>query len=101
MLWHFVLTSTTTLNNGLLRADFTSAGLTSPDVVYFKSTHGGVTMWDIITPSADSVVNFSTDAVGDNLNLSHVCYLTSNPQIGTVAAGGAGHAGDTFPDTAP
>jgi hypothetical protein len=76
VLWHFVLTNTTTLNTGVLRADFQTAGLTSPDVAYSKIPSGNP-QWNIITPTADTLLNASTDSVGDQLNLSHVCYVAN------------------------
>jgi hypothetical protein len=72
VLWHFVLVQTTALNTGALRAEFDSAGVTSPDVGYLKFV-GGVVHWDVITPSSDTLLNASTDADGAILNLSHVC----------------------------
>ena len=73
VLWHFVLTQTTAQNSGLLRASFTSAGVTSPDVHFYKAV-GGVLQWDVVTPSADTLEGASTDALGSLLNLSHVCF---------------------------
>jgi hypothetical protein len=99
VLWHFVLTQTTALNNKLLRADFETAGLTDPDVVA-SAVNGGNPQWNIITPTADTLLNASTDSVGSQLNLSHVCYAAkASPDISTEASG-AGSTGDKLYDTA-
>jgi Bacterial Ig-like domain (group 3) len=99
VLWHFVLTQTTDLNTGVLRADFQSAGLTVPDVDY-SALNGGNPQWNVITPTADTLLNASTDAVGDQLNLSHVCYVAkASPSIVTDP-GVSGKTGDTLNDTA-
>lgn len=99
VLWHFVLTQTTTLNTGVLRADFQTAGLTDPDVAY-SALNGGNPQWNIITPTADTLLNASTDSVGSQLNLSHVCYVEkASPSIVTDP-GDSGETGDTLNDTA-
>jgi hypothetical protein len=83
VLWHFVLVQTTALNSGELRASFTNAGVTTPDVVYSKYV-GGVVHWNVITPGSDTLLAASTTASGAILNLSHVC-----------GDGGGGSGGET------
>ena len=72
VLWHFVLTQSSD-NAGVLRADFATAGLTVPDVQ--ENPVPGVLDWTVITPTADTLLNASTNRDGGLLNLSHVCYV--------------------------
>jgi hypothetical protein len=83
VLWHFVLTQTTTLNGGLLRTEFDSAGVTDPDVAKTKFV-GGVVHWNVVTPTSDTLLNASTDAVGGQLNLSHVCRADTLAAISAI-----------------
>ena len=99
VLWHFVLTNTTALNTAVLRADFQQAGLTSPDVPA-SAVNGGNPQWNIITPTFDTLLNASTDSVGDNLNLSHVCYVARGTPSIVTQASGTGKVGDILSDTA-
>jgi hypothetical protein len=97
VLWHFVLTSTEAENTGSLRAEFDSAGVTDPDVHRYKSS-GGVLHWAVVTDTSDILLAASTDAVNNNLNLSHVCRgesqaasseITTTVHLGADDTGGA------------
>jgi hypothetical protein len=71
VLWHFVLTQTTTGDlNSQLTACFQTAGCQTVSASKFV---GGVIHWNVITPGNDVLVSACTDAIGKLLNLSHVC----------------------------
>lgn len=69
---HFILEGTTSVGSGLLDATFSTDSFT--DLAYSKQA-GPVLMWyAVITGDGDTtIVSASTDATGNNLNLSHVC----------------------------
>ena len=65
--WHFVLTQTAA-TSGTLTATFTSGVFVVPST---KKT-GGTLHFDV--PAGDNtLLNATTDAVGRNLNVSHIC----------------------------
>jgi Bacterial Ig-like domain (group 3) len=108
VLWHFILTSPAQ-TSGLLRADFDTAGLTVPDVP--DTPHqSGTLHWFVITPSADTLLNASSNVLGGNLNLSHVCYQQKTqptvrttlhaPDHAAIANGSALDLGSTVHDSA-
>jgi hypothetical protein len=108
VLWHFILT-TPAQTSGLLRADFDTAGLTVPDVP--DTPHASGTLhWFVITPSADTLLNASSNVLGGNLNLSHVCYQQKTqptvrttlhaPDHSTIANGSALDLGSSLHDSA-
>jgi thiol:disulfide interchange protein len=67
--WHFVLTSTTDANTMTLYTEFDTAG--SLQTVSTKQS-GPVLHWYVFT-GRDTLLGAWTDAIGDNLNLSHIC----------------------------
>ncbi len=70
VLWHFVLTSPQN-TSGILKVSFTNAGEFCVDS-YTQGGSGNL-FWAVITSGPDTLNAFSTDACGNNLNLSHVC----------------------------
>ena len=73
-LWHFVLTGTTA-DSGLLDVTFKNAAgdtITVNDVPSTKDA-GGTLHWTVITDQGLTLQSATTDATGDNLNLSHIC----------------------------
>lgn len=69
VVWHFVLTKTAA-SSATLTATFAGAGMdTYPSA--FKT--GQTLHWFVTTSSPDTLLSATTDAVGNNLNLSHIC----------------------------
>ena len=69
---HFILEGTTTVNTGTLEATFSTDSFSG--LVYTKQSGPVLHWYAVITGDGDTTItSASTDAVGDNLNLSHVC----------------------------
>ncbi len=75
VLWHFIQNGVTddAITSGKMTATFATAG-TFTDVVSYKKA-GPVLMWNIITPTHDTLLSASTNVTSDGqFNLSHVCF---------------------------
>lgn len=69
VIWHFVLTKTTAGTSALLEAVFASGTVTqSADVKTGQTLH-----WYFTTSAPETLLGASTNATGNNLNLSHIC----------------------------
>jgi hypothetical protein len=86
VLLHFVLTQTED-SDGNLAVDLSNPDL-NPTADHVTKAAGGTLQWDIIVTgvTADTVFEgATTDADGDNLNLSHVCGLGTSTSSSTTS----------------
>ena len=70
VVWHFVLTKTSASSANLV-VTFANAGGPTSYPSDFKS--GGTLHWFITTGAPDTLLAAFAEAVGNNLNLSHIC----------------------------
>ena len=74
VLWHFILTQVDEdeINTGVLTTDFLTQNSGNPFDTNYEDQGNNLTWW-VITDGNDTLQAAHTDAVGGNLNLSHVC----------------------------